>query len=544
MKNGLNRFGRISRWFVAVIFGVICQAALPMGLNGSNWTSGLGNGSVPSGDPGADCASHGGTIGNIQFDSYGNVSQEQCGNGNPWQPLWGYVRLSSCQAGYQNVAPNQCQKICPANQINFPADSDQCVVPPTCTAGTTYVPGANQCRPTQCPTGQSINPQTGQCEAPPPPGSSSSSSGSTSSSSGGTDGSSSSSPGGSSSSPGSTSSGTPQPTSTSGSSSGGGGSSTSGSSGSDSSSTTTTTTSSSSSGSSGSSSSSSNPAPPSCPSGSTSDGSGGCTWNQQPPGWGSSGSSTTTTTTTSGSSSTSSSGASSSSSPTTSSAPTTSSSPSTSSAPTSSSKPTTSSNPSSSSNPVTTTTTTTTSSSSPATSSSPSGSSGAPSGSPGSQDLCGTSPELCKDVCDKHPELNICNNSTVSGSCAATACTGDAITCQILKTQQLRDCQDHDDTDPNVILGKQLLAGQDPKASTLPTLDNASTVDLSGTQLDSSGWGGGGQCFQDKQFSAMGQTITIPLSKLCDYLIVFRALIMLIAALSSFKMVSGVILNS
>ncbi len=107
----------------------------------------------------------------------------------------------------------------------------------------------------------------------------------------------------------------------------------------------------------------------------------------------------------------------------------------------------------------------------------------------------------------------------------------------------MRDCQDHDDNDPQVKYGKRLLNGDDPLRDRLPTVDNAREVDLSNIKVDASGWGGGGSCLQDRQFSVMGKTVVIPLSKLCEYLIILRYAIMLIASIVSFRMVSGSILK-
>nr|WP_263398768.1 virulence factor TspB C-terminal domain-related protein [Undibacterium oligocarboniphilum] len=147
------------------------------------------------------------------------------------------------------------------------------------------------------------------------------------------------------------------------------------------------------------------------------------------------------------------------------------------------------------------------------------------------------------DFCKKHPELNICKNSSVQGRCAQTSCDGDAITCAILRTQQQRDCEDHDDNDPQVKLGKQLLSGDDPLKDSLPNAENAQVVDLSGNIVNADGWGGGGQCFTDKTFSVSGRSFVLPLSSVCDYLLALRFAVMLMAALTSYKMVSGTILR-
>ena len=77
----------------------------------------------------------------------------------------------------------------------------------------------------------------------------------------------------------------------------------------------------------------------------------------------------------------------------------------------------------------------------------------------------------------------------------------------------------------------------------LPSKDKAQEVDLR-RDIDTSGWGGGGSCFSDKTISVMGKTVVIPVSRVCDYLIYLRFAIMLIAAIVSYKMVSGSILRS
>ncbi|GGC57730.1 virulence factor TspB C-terminal domain-related protein [Undibacterium terreum] len=140
--------------------------------------------------------------------------------------------------------------------------------------------------------------------------------------------------------------------------------------------------------------------------------------------------------------------------------------------------------------------------------------------------------------------MNICKNSSVQGDCAQTTCDGDAITCAILQKQRQQYCEDHDEKNPQVILGKQLLNGEDPMKSQYPTLDNAQTVDLSQNHLDTGGWGLGGSCFQDKTFSVAGASVTIPLSQSCQYLIAFRYAIMLLAGIASWRMVSGSILRN
>jgi len=146
------------------------------------------------------------------------------------------------------------------------------------------------------------------------------------------------------------------------------------------------------------------------------------------------------------------------------------------------------------------------------------------------------------NLCKQNPSLNICQNSTVSGDCAATTCTGDAITCAILQDQRKANCEAkaanaHSD------LATAILNGADPEASNLPSLDKATVVDLSSQSAAPAPWLGG-SCFTDQSFVLMNQTLVIPFSKLCDGLIAFRGLVMLLAGMASFKMVSRSVLSA
>lgn len=149
-------------------------------------------------------------------------------------------------------------------------------------------------------------------------------------------------------------------------------------------------------------------------------------------------------------------------------------------------------------------------------------------------------------LCKLHPELNICKNSTFSGTCGEIACTGDAIQCGILRAAAAKACEEKTDRDAlnqagYKTLGDKLLAGTDP-ATGLPSKTNAAQVQMPGS-LDNSGWLGGGACFPDKQFSIRGYSITLSFTKACEPLIAFRYALMIIALLVSFRMLSGTILK-
>lgn len=152
------------------------------------------------------------------------------------------------------------------------------------------------------------------------------------------------------------------------------------------------------------------------------------------------------------------------------------------------------------------------------------------------------------DLCTKNPNLNICRNSTVTGACAATSCTGDAIQCATLRAAAAMQCkQAQDDAELKASslhsLGSSVVAGNDPMGSNLPTKMNGSTVTMP-SSLDTAGWmAAGSVAFDDVSFTVQGKTITIPLAKASGYLVGFRYALMIVALLVSFRMLSGVILR-
>lgn len=151
------------------------------------------------------------------------------------------------------------------------------------------------------------------------------------------------------------------------------------------------------------------------------------------------------------------------------------------------------------------------------------------------------------DFCDKNPHLSICKTSNVSGSCENLTCEGDPIQCQILREtarqvcmyeQEIEDIKDSNE----YILGKNVSTGLDPMHGDLPSPNNLTPTNLGAVSAD--GWLGAGSCFADVQFSVQGRTITIPFSSICDYLLVLRAVIMVIAGLASWRMLAGTFLRS
>ena len=130
----------------------------------------------------------------------------------------------------------------------------------------------------------------------------------------------------------------------------------------------------------------------------------------------------------------------------------------------------------------------------------------------------------------------------MSGSCAATTCTGDAITCAILQAQRKADCE-ATDRNAHSDLATAVLSGNDPESGNLPSLEKAEIVDIGNAPSQPGAWLSG-SCFADQSFDLMGQSLVIRFSKLCDGLIAFRGLVMLLAGLASFKMVSRSVLSA
>lgn len=151
------------------------------------------------------------------------------------------------------------------------------------------------------------------------------------------------------------------------------------------------------------------------------------------------------------------------------------------------------------------------------------------------------------DLCRLHPDLTICRNSSVAGSCGQISCMGDAIQCATLREAAIMECrqkQTEDDlkASSQYTLGQQAASGNDPMQSSLPSAANGSTVDVSA--LSANGWLGGGAGFADVSFSFQGHVITIPFSNAMPYLLALRYALMVVASIFSFRILSGAVLGA
>jgi hypothetical protein len=167
-----------------------------------------------------------------------------------------------------------------------------------------------------------------------------------------------------------------------------------------------------------------------------------------------------------------------------------------------------------------------------------------PSGDTGKKDS--TEEEQKADFCKQHPELNMCRNSQVSGSCETLACTGDAIGCAIARQTAMQYCmgkklEDDAKASAQWALGNQALNGSDPLAANFPNNPAKGIPVAMPTNMDSSGWLGGGACFPDKPFTFQGQQFVIPFNTVCQNMTGFRYAVMIVALLMSFRMLAGAI---
>lgn len=166
-----------------------------------------------------------------------------------------------------------------------------------------------------------------------------------------------------------------------------------------------------------------------------------------------------------------------------------------------------------------------------------------PTGSPGRTD--GDPSDDKYDLCKKNPQLTICKNSSVGGTCGEVFCEGDAIQCATLRAAAAMECRDrqsHDDllNSPLKALGDGAVAGTDRAG--LPSYDKPTVFNVA-SSLDQSTFINGSSCFTDKTFTIQGHTVVMPFSQLCNYIIVFRYAIMVVGALVAFRILSGSMLK-
>ncbi|MDP5008125.1 MAG: hypothetical protein NWQ13_03835, partial [Glaciimonas sp.] len=85
--------------------------------------------------------------------------------------------------------------------------------------------------------------------------------------------------------------------------------------------------------------------------------------------------------------------------------------------------------------------------------------------------------------------------------------------------------------------------GNDPMSSKIQDAQKGDTVDVSAQGLQSDGFLGGGSCFADRSFQAMGHTVTMSFGEICDKIAPLRAVVLLCAFITAYILVSKSVLQ-
>lgn len=164
-------------------------------------------------------------------------------------------------------------------------------------------------------------------------------------------------------------------------------------------------------------------------------------------------------------------------------------------------------------------------------------------GQPGKMD---TPEQDQNNLCKQNPNLSICRESSVAGSCGQITCVGDAIQCATLRAAAAMQCKQKEDEDalkasPLASKGQAAIDGTD--TSNLPSPGKATVLNIGNTMQSSQGWLGAGAAFDDVTFTVQGHQVTVPLSKWSGYLVSLRYVMMIIASLISFRILGTAILK-
>jgi hypothetical protein len=121
-----------------------------------------------------------------------------------------------------------------------------------------------------------------------------------------------------------------------------------------------------------------------------------------------------------------------------------------------------------------------------------------------------------KSFCAENPNLQICKDSAISGSCDAVQCNGDAVQCAIAREQSRRNCEFFSPTGAAVDAGNDAVQG----GTRPPGHPGATASQVSMTlasQLDQTDRLGG-SCPGDVALPFFGASVALPLSTICPAL--------------------------
>lgn len=124
--------------------------------------------------------------------------------------------------------------------------------------------------------------------------------------------------------------------------------------------------------------------------------------------------------------------------------------------------------------------------------------------------------------------------SSFGGTCAAFACDGDAIMCAVALEQHKRNCQLFVNTSAESDLYES------EKGKTGPQYTSEPTVNIGpGSISQSNVLAASAQCISDKTITVAGNTITLPFSQICSTLQHLGTVLLFIAFLTAYRIVSG-----
>lgn len=165
--------------------------------------------------------------------------------------------------------------------------------------------------------------------------------------------------------------------------------------------------------------------------------------------------------------------------------------------------------------------------------------------SAGGQGVSDTPEDDKYDLCKQNPNLSICRESSVAGTCGEITCVGDAIQCATLRAAAAMECRDKQDRTevaarPETALGQAILSGSDPMKGAIDSAIKGTSVDFSETagNLDSGGFVGARSCIANKTFSALGQSLTVEFDYLCEHILPIRFFVMALASLYAYLTIS------
>lgn len=153
------------------------------------------------------------------------------------------------------------------------------------------------------------------------------------------------------------------------------------------------------------------------------------------------------------------------------------------------------------------------------------------------------------DLCKQNPMLNICRNSSVSGTCGEVTCQGDAIQCATLRAAAAMECRSKKQEEdflkrPEIAAGQQILDGNDPLKGEIDRVLKGESVDFGAENLDQSGFLGGGACLAPRTFTVMGQAVTVSFDSMCSNIQPLRYLVLSCAFILAYLIVSRAALEA